>query len=185
MFACDSTCCDCCYMDENPKSNGKFKCTNSRKSGYDEVSANMRVCPAASEAWTSRRSSAERRELSNISRKHGYYVLTAISKILGLAEDNIYMDYFMYARDYIMPNNSDYSVLLEEYENVGPEIASALENDPKNEEYCEYLRETYLERFYELGKARYDMEAILKYFEMIAIMKKHYGITSEQKVSLM
>lgn len=184
MFASDATCCDCCYMDINPKTNGKFKCTNSRRSGYSEVSANMRVCSAASEAWTSRRSSAERRELSNISRKHGYYVLSAISKILSLEENNKYMDYFVYVRDYIMPYNPDYSILIKEYETVGPVIAEALENDPNRFEFCEYLRDNYLEDFYKLGKERYDMEAILKYFEMIAIMKVHYGIKSEYTISL-
>lgn len=169
-------CADCAYMDTCERKDGRFACNNSRKSGYQVVSARKLAgnCNGFTEAWQSRRGERERERYMKISREHGYYIATAITSVLGLPEDNEYVSSFAYLRDVYMPDIEEYQDFIVEYESVGPRIAASIMNDENNKEYAEYLLLCYLEPFSVLVSEDLVDEAIELYKAMFEEVKNKY-----------
>ena len=104
--------------------------------------------------------------------KYGWYVTTAFCNIVG--SDNI-LETLTDFRDKHMINNSRYNEFLDEYGNIGPMVASKLENDPAKNEIAEYLSEAYFNPMISfIYEKRYD-EAGDTYIGMFNMLKERYG----------
>lgn len=173
-------CADCAWMGECDNKDGKFPCENPRSS-YKVVSARMSKCNAFTDILNSKRGEGRKEELMRISKSHGYYIVTAVCKILGLDTDNIYMEYFMYLRDVIMPNLEYGKEWIEDYEEYGPKIAEAIENSENREEIAGSILNECLNPFVELMiKCNVD-EAITIYQEMVEQQKVKFGFSPASK----
>lgn len=166
-------CADCYHMDECPNREGLFKCLNSRKSLYNYVSARRLAvgCAGFGEAWQSRRGERAREEYMAISRKHGYYLVTAISEILNVPEPNEYLSCFQYIRDVYMPEKPLYQGFIDEYEYLAPNLSSKLMSDANVDYYAAYLLAFYLEPFVSLVHEGQYEEASKQYIEMFEAVK--------------
>lgn len=169
MFPFDADCSYCRELNSNDEYKGKFYC--SKKKQY--VSARGSRCSMASEVMG--RSDSEKKRLRDISKAHGYYVITAISNILGLDNDNEYMSAFVYLRDVIMPASDEYKSFIDDYETDGPALASLLSNDEGALDYAEYLRVTYLNGVVSLFCQDRVFDAVSLYTSMLDAMKARYG----------
>lgn len=180
MFPFDADHTDCRYLDPTKKCNGKVWCSKHK----EYVAANGKIrdksadyCNDAAEVMG--RSTSEKQALARYSKSHGYYVVTAITEVLGLPEDNKYMESFIYLRDVILPANEEYHGFIDDYEIDGPELADLIRKDEKAEEYAEYLRVAYLNRLISLlSQGRID-EAITLYTSMLDAIKEKYGYSRE------
>lgn len=173
-------CGDCYWMGTNENKDGKFACGN-RKSSYDYVSARQEKCNYFGEAFYSSRSNSKRDELRKISKQHGYYIMTVLSKMIDIPEDNIYMQHFIYLRDVIMESDNKYDKYIEKYELVGPLIAKKIK-EYNNVDFCRYLYSEYLDEFLlHMLNDQYD-NAINVYFKMIDTIIEQFDINKEYKL---
>ncbi len=173
-------CADCAWMGECADRHGKFPCTN-RRSNYKEVSARMERCNEFTDIFNSKRGERRREELMRISRSHGYYIVTAVCDILGLTHDNIYLDYFMYVRDVVMPNLAYGKEWIEDYEEFGPKIAEAINNAENKEEIAGRILNECLNPFVELMISGNVDTAIEVYQKMVESAKVGFGLVEEPK----
>lgn len=169
MFAFDADCSDCRYIHLDDEYKGMFYCEKKK----DYVSARARICSMAAEKMG--RSTSEKNAARRISKDHGYYVITAISEILGLPEDNEYMCAFKYLRDVILPSDEEYEEFIDDYEEDGPALATLLKDDENAQEYAEYLRSTYLNGVVSLFCQNQIYDAMALYTSMLDAMKERYG----------
>ena len=122
-------CSECTYLDLSTGDlYGKFWCDTrlERHSACDLEC--YRFCRAYS------RSSSEAESAYNYSREHsrggGCYLTTMLCSILGMPDNNYYLETMRDLRNNIMQKDEKYKPLLVEYDIVGPKIAEALNNDP-------------------------------------------------------
>ena len=173
MFPFDADCSYCRYLDPNNEYNGKFYCE--KKKIY--VSARANLCSYAAEVMG--RPNCDKEKLRQISKSHGYYVVTAITEILGLSEDNGYMETFKYLRDVVLPANEEYQGFIDDYEEDGPALAELIKKDDNSQEYAEYLRVNYLNRLISLFCQDRIDDAIALYTSMLDVIKEKYGYRRE------
>lgn len=171
-------CVDCRWMGECEDKNGKFPCQNS-KSNYKEVSARMQKCNAFGEVMG--RDEWRKEQLMKISKSHGYYIVTAVCETLGLGTDNVYMDYFMYVRDVVMPNLAYGNEWIADYEEFGPKIADTIVNAENKEEIAGRILNECLNPFVELMIAGNVDDAITVYQTMVEQEKVRCGLTPKPK----
>lgn len=169
MFAFDADCSDCRNLNPNDEYQGKFYCKKKRQ----YVSARGSRCSMAAEVMG--RPNCEKAKLRKISKEHGYYVVTAITEILKLKEDNEFMESFRYLRDVILPTNEEYKKFIDEYELDGPALADLIRNDEEAQDYAEYLRVTYLNAVVSLFCQDEIYEAISLYTQMLDAIKERYN----------
>ena len=175
-------CSDCTYMGIYEDKDGKFECTNS-KSRYKVVSARMPQCPCFLEAFQSRRGEGERKRYRDISRSHGYHIMSAVTEILQLPENNVYLYGFMELRDCEMSNNlNKYGDFLDYYDNYGPAIADLIRNDDERYHICGEVLNALTNFPNSVAKSEYDV-AFSLYFNMFNMLIKHYGL-QEPKLAL-
>lgn len=174
-MAWDSTCSECTYIGVLGENKGKYPCYNP-KSGQKVVSARRPKCDCFCPIGVSKRTTREARELEANSRKYGYFVVTAISQILSLDEDNMHIKAFAYLKDEVMPNVPEYQSFLEEYEINGPKVSEALLNAEDAYDYAEMLRVAYLEDVTELVMLEKPDEAITVFKGMYDILLDEFGI---------
>ncbi|MDE6142357.1 MAG: hypothetical protein K2G03_07105 [Bacilli bacterium] len=169
MFAFDADCADCRSLHLDDEYRGKFYCEKKK----DYVSARANICRMAAE--TMGRATSDKNKARRTSKDHGYYVVTAISEILGLPEDNEYMCAFTYLRDVILPSDEEYKGFIDDYEVDGPALATLLKDDENAQDYAEYLRGTYLNGVVRLFCQNQIDDAIALYTSMLDAMKERYG----------
>ena len=173
MFPFDADCSYCRYLRPSDEKKGKFYCEKKR----EYVSARASICSMAAEVMG--RPNCDKEALRRISRSHGYYVVTAITEILDLDSDNIYMSSFRYLRDVILPNMIDYQDFIAEYDSIGPAIAERLKSDPESQTYAEYLRVCFLDQFVAQFESNSIDTSIATYSQMFEQLKDRYGISKE------
>lgn len=169
----DYECSDCCYMDINPTKDGKFKCDN-RKSGYDFVYADKDKCDYFAECFTWNRPSSDRRTLREISRNKRRYIMTAMSEILGLPEENPYsVSCGEMIYEYIIPNQDVYDEFITKYDTYGPVLADLLRRDPERKNVCEYILYLLGDYVCLVNHGNFP-EAITIYSQMFDKLMEHY-----------
>lgn len=112
-------------------------------------------------------------------RFHGWFIVTAITDILGLGLDNEYMNTFGYIREVFIPEFGYRADFIEDYEITGKEVAEALYIDKNRKDYSEYIVEKYLNEFVSLVKSNENERALDLYIDMYIEVKKHYGFEIE------
>lgn len=174
MFPFDADCSYCRYLRPSDEKKGKFYCEKKR----DYVSARASICSMAAEVMG--RPNCDKEALRRISRSHGYYVVTAITEILDLDSDNIYINSFRYLRDVILPTRDEYQGFIDDYEKDGPCLAELLRCDDEGNNYAEYLRVTYLNGLVSLFCQDKIDAAMMLYNSMLNAIKKRYGYKREE-----
>lgn len=175
------TCSDCAYMDTNIKSNGKYRCENCRKSGYDEVSATMIACRSFCDSLYSRRSSSERQALYNASRAKGLWIMTAIMDILDLEDRETYLGEFAYLKMIMLPLLIGGNDWVRDYDTFGPIIAEKLKQEENKEEYAEELFNEYILPFHISFNSGNIDAAFDIYQNMFRRLKIRYGLEPQPK----
>lgn len=175
-------CADCAYRAPGIKSNGKFACTN-RRSGYSEVPATQPAsyCSVFCNAMGSTYSTKEKEDAYNASKRHGWFIVTAITQLLNLPEDNDYMNCFGYIRECYIPESGYQMDFLDDYERTGSSLAEKMINDPNGVEYAKYLIDTYLNDFVSLVQNDEVESAIDIYVDMYDAVKNNYGFEINRK----
>lgn len=173
-------CADCAWMSECETKDGKFPCEN-RRSKYDYVSARMIKCNEFTDIMNGKRGEGRKEQLMRISKSHGYYIVTAVSEILGLGADNVYMETFKYVRDVVMPNLCYGKNWIEGYEEFGPKIADYIYNAENREEIAGRILNECLNPFVELVLTNEVDEAITIYNNMVEQEKVRCGLSSKPK----
>ncbi len=175
MFPFDADCADCRQVDPNSGVKGKYYCEKHK----DYVSANKRICKDAAEVMG--RPTCDKNAMRRYSKEHGYYVVTAITEILELDSDNQYMESFKYLRDIVLPEMPYYQDFIEEYENIGPDLADRLRKDANGRDFAEYLRAYFLDRFVSQFVANNVDNAVATYSLMLGQIKERYGLSQEEE----
>lgn len=173
-------CADCAWMGECENKDGLFPCTNSR-SNYRDVSARMEKCNYFTDILNSKRGEGRKEQLMKISKSHGYYIVTAVCEILELDEENIYIEYFKYVRDIVMPNLAYGPDWIEDYEEFGPKVAELMRKAENREEIAGRILNECLNPFVELMMEGNIDKAITVYQEMFEREKVNFGLTSQPK----
>ena len=137
----DQDCSTCAYLDSNKEVKpGKYYCERNKYA----VPASSSKCNKYCSIMSYKRSTSEANELYRNSKNHGYYILTAITLLLNLDDNNEYLESFKYLRDYIMPTFDAGIEFTDQYDEFGPRIAEELMNDDNRIEYASYLLENYI-----------------------------------------
>lgn len=180
MFAFDADHTDCRYLDPTKKCNGKVWCSKHR----EYVAANRKIrdrsadyCNDAAEVMG--RLTSEKQALARYSKSHGYYIVTAITELLGLPEDNEYLDSFRYMRDFILPFMEGYQDFIDDYDIDGPVLARLIRKDEEGKDYAEYLRCAFLEGLVDLINQGLVGDAMTLFTSMLDVIKERYGYKRE------
>jgi hypothetical protein len=169
MFPFDADCSYCSNLNPNDERKGKFWCEAKK----EYVSARGSLCRDKHEVMG--RSSTMKKNLRDVSKAHGYYIVTVITKLLELGNDNDYLATFQYVRDVMLPRMPFYDDFVEDYDKFGPLLADEILADENNYEYATKLVRSYLNNFvYLINHNRVD-EALDIYISMFEEIKERYG----------
>lgn len=159
MFGFSSLrCIDCLYLDKDDKNKyGEYYCPEERK----YVDPSSYTCKYF---------------VSN------FYVMTAYSTIKGLEYSNYDMLVLMHLRNNYMACNEKGIEFLEEYENIGPELAIRMLKDMYRTDVVDNIESNYIKPAVELTiNGDYEM-AQQKYIEMVDSLKIRYGYKEKEKI---
>lgn len=175
-------CAECTYLDiSSGDTYGKFYCEKKweRHLATDTECGNF--CKAYNRDNSSIRNAIE---YSNSHTSGGCYLTTMICNILGLPDNNSYLNTIRNFRNNTLQKDIRYKSLLVEYDIIGPKIAKALENDPMKISIARAMFSKYIEKiiiFINIGKLN---DAITNYIEMTNSLKYLYKLENENITQL-
>ena len=110
--------------------------------------------------------------------KEGCYLTTMLCHILGMNDNNAYLETMRSFRKDVLQNDEKYKYLLVEYDIIGPKIAKYLDIDPLRKK----IANTYFQRYIIpinrlLDQKKYDM-AIYLYMHMTNSLSFLYNLNS-------
>jgi len=128
-------CGECTYLDLNTGDiYGKFYCE--RK--WERHLATDTECNSFCRAYSRDKCTIQNAyRYSDDHSKGGCYLTTMLCNILGMPDNNIYLETMRSFRKNILQNDEKYKQLLVEYDIIGPKIAKAINNDPLKEKIAE------------------------------------------------
>ena len=103
------------------------------------------------------------------------YITTVACKILGLPDDNEYLNILREFRNNVLRTNKEYYKLLVLYDIVGPKISASLLKDKEKEIFAKAIMVT-VERACDYIKDNKYNKAINKYYNMTMELAQYYGI---------
>lgn len=169
-------CSDCTYLDLSTGDlYGKFWC----EKRLERHQANEIECYRFCKAYS--RSSNEADSAYQYSRDHsgsGCYITTIICNILGMPDNNEYLETLRFFRDNFLQKDERYKPSLVEYDLIGPKIANALKNDPLKEKIANKYFHNYIIPTCELIKEKKYREAADLYKTMTNLLKYFYGLNN-------
>jgi len=166
-------CVDCTYLDINYGANdsGAFWCDKRCERHLATDPSCGSFCEAYSRDYNTKKNALE---CANNNSGGGCYLTTMICKVLRLPDNNIYLQTIRNFRDNYLKQEKKYKKLLVEYDIIGPQIASVLENDPV---ICKLYFDRYVRGICTLIQRKdYDL-AIKQYVIMTTSLKNFYGIS--------
>lgn len=104
-----------------------------------------------------------------------FYVMTAYCNINKLPYDCNIMTTLIGFRDTYMMNNEEGKIFLEEYEYIGPVLATKLTSDMYRTDIVENMEEHYINPAIDFINAGRNEEAQSTYIQMIESLKIRYG----------
>lgn len=174
-MALESYCAACTYLGERDNC-GKYYCDRKGEWHY----ATDPRCYSFCEAYG--RSTSARENMYNNSRGHsssGCYITTIMCSILGLPNDNYYLQTLRNFRDNVLKKDAKHFPLLIQYDKIGPIIASHLEQDENNKEIAQMLFTNYIERTVTALEEGKNTTAINIYIGMTMALEERYQIDKE------
>lgn len=168
-------CGECTYLDLNTGDiYGKFYCDKK----YERHLATDPECGRFCKAYS--RDSGTIQNAYRYSNEHsssgGCYLTTMLCNILGMPDNNIYLETMRNFRKNVLQKDEKYKSLLVEYDIIGPKIAEALNNDPQKETIAQkYFNSYILAIIYNINNKNYDI-AVFTYKNMTNLLKYFYGL---------
>lgn len=170
-------CSECTYLDLSTGDlYGKFWC-DARLERHSACDLECyRFCKAYS------RSSSETESAYQYSKDHsssGFcYLTTMLCNILGMPDNNYYLETMRALRNNVMQKDEKYKPLLVEYDIVGPKIAEALNNDPLKYQIALKHYKFYIIPIIDFLRENKTDAAIYHYVKMTNSLKEFYGMGS-------
>lgn len=169
-------CAECTYLDLSNEYDGKFWC----EAKYERHAANELECYRFCEAYS--RSSSVAKSAYDFSEEHtnniGCYLTTMICNILGLPDNNMYLETLRNFRKNILQKDNNYKQILVEYDIVGPKISEALNNDPKKLKIAKFFFDNYLVNIINFLNTNNKDKALCLYIDMTNKLKKLYNLNN-------
>ena len=142
-MALEQYCASCTYLGESADYNGEYYC--------DRKGERHRACDPKCYSWCEAysRSNSARENMYDNSRSHsssGCYITTIMCHILGMTDDNYYLQTLRNFRDNVLKKDEKHFPLLIQYDKIGPFIAASLENDKYGKEISESLFTNYIQK---------------------------------------
>lgn len=170
-------CSECTYLDlETGDSSGKFWCDKKLERHLASDIECNRFCEAYSRS-NSTSKSAYQYSLEHSSNS-GCYLTTILCYILGMPDNNYFLNTMRNFRNNCLQKNKKYKQLLVEYDIVGPEIAKALNNDPLKKTIAIKFFNQYIISIVNLIEKNESEKAVTRYIEMTNSLKKLYSINN-------
>ena len=169
-------CAKCTYLDvNNPNDFGKFLCEKKYERHFATDPACNSFCTAYSRDYYTIKNAIECSEKHSSS---NCFLTTMICNILGMQDNNWYLQIIRNFRNNILQKNDKYKSLLVEYDIIGPKISNALQNDPLRNRIAKIYFEKYILNICLLiNNKNYD-EAIYEYKNMTNELKTFYGLSN-------
>jgi len=106
-----------------------------------------------------------------------------LCKILGMDDNNIYLETIRNFRNNVLQKDEQYKPILVEYDIIGPKIATVLNNDPLKENIAKiYFQNCIIPIIDFINEKRYET-AITLYINMTNNLKAFYGI-GDQNITI-
>lgn len=174
FMALEEFCAACTYMGERCLSDGKYYCE--RKGAY--LYATTPKCGSFCQAYS--RSDYARSNMYENSRDHqssGCYITTIMCKKLGFSDNNYYLETLRKFRNKMQSNVNDLSLLVM-YDQIGPKISAAIDQDDKGEEISLALFSRYIIPAVTAIENQKDQTAKDIYIAMTDVLAERYNINS-------
>lgn len=174
-MALESFCAACTYLDECSNYDGKYFCE--RKGEY--LYACDAKCYNFCEAYS--RSNSSRENMYENSRSHissGCYITTIMCKLLGMNDNNYYLQTLRNFRNRMKTNINDLPLLVL-YDQIGPMIAEAIENDENGEQIAYTLFKRYIVPAVSAIEESQDNTAKDIYIAMTYALGERYNIDTQ------
>lgn len=174
------TCSECTYLcpeKEYCSSSGRFYCEKDYEYHFADEIECRRYCRAYSR---DDRVSKSLREYSINCQQNGCYITTILCDVMGMPDDNIFLNTLRMFRNNKMKTNELFKPLLVEYDIIGPIIAKSIKDDPRREMICQNLFNLVIYKMIPLiinDTKKTDLEAIKLYMDMTNILKEGYNIS--------
>ena len=170
-----ATCSECTYLKVNGEcNNGKYWCETRLEWHYANEAECYRFCKAYKRSDEVARSYYEKSENSQSS--GGCYLTTITCDILGLPDNNIYLQTLRKFRKETLQKDDKYKDILVEYDIVGPIIASKLKYEKENQLIAKNLLRMGIAKtvYHILNEEK--LEAIKTYTDMTKLLIQAYNI---------
>ena len=168
-------CAECTYLDLSSERDGKFWCEKK----LERHAANELECGRFCEAY-SRSSSVSKSayDFSEEKTSNGRicYLTTMICEILGLPDNNTYLETLRQFRKNVLQKDNKYKKLLVEYDIIGPKIANYISKDPSKKLIANnYFYDYIIPVIYFLNEGNIE-KAIELYITMTNKLKSLYNL---------
>ena len=150
------TCAECTYLEiSNGDIYGKFLC----EKHYERHLATDPECGSFCKAYSRDYNTIQNAyRYSNEHSSSGCYLTTMLCSILGMADNNFYLNTIRNFRKNILQKDDKYKQLLVQYDIIGPKIAKALKNDPLKEKIAKDCFNAYIVSIVKLiNEQKYQM----------------------------
>ena len=177
-----ANCAECTYLDiSDGNLYGAFWCEKK----LERHLATDIECGSFCRAY-SRNSSSIRNAIEFSNSKNsggGCYLTTILCNILGMSDNNIYLETIRNFRNNILQKDEQYKSILVEYDVIGPKIAAALNNDPLKEKIAKMYFQNYITPVVNFINTKDYLSAITLYVDMTTKLKYFYGI-GDQNITI-
>lgn len=171
------TCAECTYLNVNPGKGdlyGKFPCEAKYEYHLATDPECYRFCRAYDRDYDTIRNAQS--YSASKSGSSGCYLTTMLCNVLGMDDNNTYLQTMREFRDSVLQKNEQYKPLLVEYDIIGPKIADAIQNDPMKEALATHYFTKYIIPITNLIKDKQYESAVNNYVRMTTTLYTIYGI---------
>lgn len=113
------------------------------------------------------------------SNSSGCFITTVVCDILGKKDDDKILNNLRSFRDNILQQDSEYYNILKDYDNIGPVLADAMENDKDKVKMATFLFNTVIMPINSLIENKQYEQACEKYYLMTLALINYYGLKHE------
>ena len=172
----DKYCGNCTYLDlSTGNCYGKYYCNKK----WDRHLATDSACSSYTKAYSRSSTIKNAVDFSNSHTSSNCYITTILCDLLGLSDNNYYMETLRHFRNNYLQTNEEYKNLLVEYDIVGPIIAYNLKNDKQKNIIAAKLFYNYISPVVSLIEDNMFVDAIVRYSMMVSKLKEIYGINTK------
>lgn len=169
-----NNCGECTYLDlDTGDIYGKFYCDKK----WERHLATDPECGSFCRAYS--RDSGTIKNAYRYSNDHsssGCYLTTILCNILGMCDNNIFLQTMRNFRKNVLQENEKYKSLLVEYDIIGPKIAEYLINDPAKETIAHNIFVQYIVPIINLINTKQYSLAVIFYMNMVNSLKTIYNL---------